>query len=151
MHDVPGNIHWLCGLASQKNFSQELQRILNTQQELLIKMAPTLGKSISKGFEMPKRDNIFDGNPIIYPGFMENFEASIEEREQDFKARLAYLIQFSSDVAKEAISNSVMLPEYEGYHRAKQILYNSFGQNHIITLAYVDKVRKSCPLKDGES
>ena len=125
--------------------------MLKTQQESLILMAKTLGTSISKGFEMPKRDYLtFDGNPVNYPRFIENFRVNIEEREQDPKAQLAYLIQFCTGVAKEAISNCVMLPDHQGYQRAKQILYNSFGQNHIITRAYVNKVTNGGLIKDGE-
>ena len=80
--DVPGNLHWRSGLASRENDFQETQRILETQQESLIKMAQTLETSTSKGFEMPKRDYlILDGNPINYPRFKENFRINKEERE----------------------------------------------------------------------
>ena len=49
-------------------------------------MAKTLGTSISRGFEMPKRDYLtFDGNPIKYPRFIENFRVIIEERDQILK------------------------------------------------------------------
>ena len=100
--NVPKGFHWRSGLAS-------------IQQESLIKMAQTLETSIRKGFEMPKRDYLtFDGNPINYPWFMENFRVNIEEREQDSKARLAYLIQFCTRVAKEAISNASCYQNMKG-------------------------------------
>ena len=58
----------------------------------LILFAETIGTSIRKGFEMPKRDCLmFDGNPMNYPRFIENFKTNIEEREQSPRVRLAYL------------------------------------------------------------
>ena len=89
--------------------------------------------------------------PVNYPRFMENFKVNIEDREYDPKARLAYLIQFCTGVANEATTNCVMLPEREGFVRAKQILYDSFGQSHIITRAYINKVTKGGSIRDGES
>jgi hypothetical protein len=87
---------------------------------------------------MPKRVCLrFDGNPMNYPKFVENFKTNIEEREQEPRSRLAYLIQLCSGIAKDAISNCVMLPDDEGFSRAKEILHNSFGQSHIITHACV--------------
>jgi hypothetical protein len=136
----------------EPGYSEQLQRVLQRQQESLITMAQTLGTSISRGFEMPKRDYMtFDGNPMNYPRFMENFRVNIEEREPNSQAKLAYLIQFCTGIAKEAISNCVILPGHEGFRRAKEILYNSFGQSHIIIHAYISKVIKGGSIKDGES
>ena len=136
----------------EPGYSEQLQRVLQRQQESLITMAQTLGTSISRGFEMPKRDYMtFDGNPMNYPRFMENFRVSMQEREQNYQAKLAYLIQFCTGIAKEAISSCVILPGNEGFRRAKEILYNSFGQSHIIIHAYINKVIKGGSIKDGES
>ena len=82
--------------------------------------------------------------------FIENFKTNIEEREQNLRVRLAYLIQFCTGVAKEAISNCVMLSEDDGYLKAREILHNSFGQNHIIMGAYINKVTKGGVIRDGE-
>lgn len=50
------------------------QRIFEHQQQALNLMASTIGTTISKGFEMPRREYMtFDGNPLTYPSFMENF------------------------------------------------------------------------------
>ena len=115
-------------------------------------MDNTLGSSIRRGFEMPKRVCLgFDGNPMNYPKFIENFKSNIEEREQEPRSGLAYLIQLCSGIAKDAISNCVMLPDEEGFSRAKEILHNSFGQSHIITHAYIDKVTKGGLIRDGDS
>ena len=97
------------------------------EKESLILFAETIGASIRKGFKMPKRDCFMvDGNPMNYPRFIENFKINIEEREQSPRVRLAYLIQFCTGIAKEAISNCVVLSENKGYLKAGEILDNSF-------------------------
>jgi hypothetical protein len=82
-HDVPEtNESTMHGC--EPAYSEQLQRVLQRQQEPLITMAQALGTSISRGFEMPKRDYMtFDGNPMNYPRFMENFRVNIEEREHN--------------------------------------------------------------------
>ena len=44
-----------------------------------------------------------------------------------------------------------MLPEQEEYAKARKILRNSFGQSHIITCVYINKVTKGGVIRDGES
>jgi hypothetical protein len=44
-----------------------------------------------------------------------------------------------------------MLPDEEGFSRAKEILHYLFGQSHIITHAYIDKVTKGGLIRDGDS
>ena len=87
---------------------------------------------------------------MSYPRFIENFKTNIEEREQNPRVRLAYLIQYCTGTAKEAISNCVMLPEDEGYSKAREVLHNSFGQNHIIIYACINKVTKRGVIRDRE-
>ena len=107
------------------------------EKESLILFAETIGTSIKKGFEMPKRDCLmFDGNPMNYPGF-ENFKTNIEEREQSPQVKLAYLIQFCTGVAKEAISNCVTLSKDEGYLKAREIIHSDK-----IILSYVPMLIK---------
>ena len=54
--------------------SQQLQQLLTQQQEALQLMAV----SIQQGFEMPKRELLtFDGNPLNYWLFINNFEVNI--------------------------------------------------------------------------
>ena len=132
--------------------SESMRRVQLNQNESLVLIAETLGSSIRKGFEMPKRDCLkFDGNPMNYPRFIANFKTNIEERELSPNVRLTYLIQFCTGTAKEAISNCVMLPENEAYSKAREILHNLYGQSHIITRAYIDKVTKGGIIRDGES
>ena len=104
--------------------STTTRQILEHQQQAFNQMANIIGTTISKGFEMPRREyTTFDGNPLKYPSFMENFKTNVE----DIDARRNFLIQLCSGKAKEAISGMVMLPGEEGIAEAKSILHEMFG------------------------
>ena len=128
------------------------QRIFEHQQQALNLMASTIGTTISKGFEMPRREYMtFDGNPLTYPSFMENFKTNVEDIEPSPNARRNFLIQLCSGKAKEAISGTVMLPAEEGYIKAKSILHEMFGQTHIVAASHIDKITGGGPIKENEN
>jgi len=86
--------------------SQQLQEILTKQQDALQIMAYT----IRQGFEMPKRELFtFDGNPLNYWLFINNFEVNIAKRVPDPETRLTYLIQHCTGKAREAIKNCAIM------------------------------------------
>ena len=104
------------------------------------------------GMELPKREFLFfDGNPMNYNRFMRNFELNVENRVQDAGVRLSYLIQYTGGKARDAIQNCIILPEVEGYLKAKKILRKNFGQKHIIMRAYIDRVTQGQQIRSGES
>ena len=76
----------------------------------------------------------------------------MESTIEDDNVRLSYLIQYCTGKAKEAIENCVILPGFEGYKAARDILKRNFGQRHVITRSLIDKVVKKPQLKssDGE-
>ena len=110
--------------------SQQLQEMLTQQQQALQLVTYT----IRQGFEMPKRELLtFDGNPLNYWLFINNFEVNIARRVPDAETKLAYLIQHCTGKAKEAIKNCAIIsgPD-QGYRKAQEILFHRFGLKHII-------------------
>jgi hypothetical protein len=93
----------------------------------------------------------FDGNPLTYPSFMENFKTNVEDIERSPNARRNFLIQLCSGKAKDAISATAMLPAEEGYIKAKSILYEMFGQTHIVAASHIDKITGGGPIKENEN
>ena len=129
--------------------SQQLQEILTQQQEALQLMAYT----IRHGFEMPKRELLtFDGNPLNYWLFTNNFEVNIAKRVPDPETRLTYLIQHCTGKAREAIKNCAIMSDPEqGYRKAQEILYHRFGQKHIIAHAHITKIVEGPQIKNTDS
>ena len=93
----PGHLHPTNSLFDKNyipNGTEQLHQEWQDQRESLILMAETISTSIRKGFNMPKCDYLmFNGNPMNYPRFIENFRINIEDREPSSRVRLAYLIQ----------------------------------------------------------
>ena len=100
---------------------------------------------------MPKREYMsFDGDPLNYPSFIANFKTNVEEVEADPNVRRNFLIQLCTGKAKDAISGTVMLAPEEGYQKAKSILYEMFGQTHVVAASHIDRVTKGCVIKENE-
>ena len=129
--------------------SQQLQEILTQQQEALQLMAYT----IRQGFEMPKRELLtFDGNPLNYWLFINNFKVNIVKRVPDPETRLTYLIQHCTEKAREAIKNcAIMSGPEQGYRKAQEISYHRFGQKHIIAHAHITKIVEGPQIKNTDS
>ena len=83
----------------------------------------------------------FDGNPLSYWLFVNNFGVNIAKRVRDAESRLTYLIQLCTGKAREAIKNcAIISPPEQGYKKAKEILYHRFGRKHVIAHAHIAKI-----------
>ena len=125
--------------------SQQLQQVLGQQHEALQLMA----YSLQQALEMPKRELLtFDGNPLSYWLFINNFEVNIAKRVRDAESRLTYLIQLCTGKAREAIKNcAIISPPERGYEKAQEILYQRFGRKHVIARAHIAKIVDGPQLK----
>ncbi len=63
---------------------------------------------------------------------------------------MAYLIQFSTRKAHDAIENSVLLEPSVGYKQALCKLYDQFGRNYIVAGAHIAKVVDRTPTGSGD-
>jgi len=101
---------------------------------------------------MPKRELLtFDGNPLNYWLFINNFEVNIVKRVPDTMTRLAYLIQHCTGKVREAIKNCAIIsgPE-QCYRKAQEILYHTFGQKHIIVHTHITKIVEGPQIKNTD-
>ena len=98
---------------------------------------------------MPKRELLtFDGNPLSYWLFINNFEVNIAKRVRDAESRLTYLIQLCTGKAREAIKNcAIISPPERGYEKAQEILSQRFGRKHVIARAHIAKIVDGPQLK----
>lgn len=110
-----------------------------------------IASSLHDGFNLPKPELFtFNGNPIDYCKFIKNFETNIESRVSDNQQRLSYLIQYCVGEAKSSIEDCVLLDSYEGYKRAKSILYSRYGRPHVIARTYIDKLVFGAQIKASD-
>lgn len=133
------------GMTSYVADSPQVQRLLERQQDTM--------EQVVRNLSIPKREYMFfDGDPVVYPLFMKNFETNVESKESNPADRLNYLIQYCKGKAKEAIEHCLIMDEEKGYANAKEILLKNFGRSHIVAKAFLDKIVKGPPIKlnDGE-
>ncbi|CAH8508880.1 unnamed protein product [Schistosoma rodhaini] len=82
---------------------------------------------------LPKIDMMyFDGQPGQYYRFISQFNSLIESRLSDKGQLLSYLLHYCKGKARTAIESCISLPSHLGYDRAKRILYDLFGKEHLV-------------------
>ena len=101
--------------------------------------------------KLPKVElEMFDGNPRNYWRFAQQFKYYVEDRLMDQGQRLLYLLHYCTGSAKEAIAECVMLPPRVAYNRAREILKDLYGREHIVARAMLDDLfRRLKPLHEN--
>jgi len=84
----------------------------------------------------------FDGNPLDYWSFVRSFQNTIESVCTDDVSKLTRLLQYCKGRAKQVIQCCVVMDPKEGFERAKGLLKERFGNNYVISEAWVNKVAK---------
>jgi hypothetical protein len=98
--------------------------------------------SLARLFDLPKVEiETFRGEPMEYHSFMRTFQVNVESVCTDPDARLARLIACTSGAARDAIRGTQIIGVLEGYERAKEILHEQFGSNHLIVQEVVKGLR----------
>ena len=88
---------------------------------------------MNEGFILPKRELLtFDGNPLNYWRFVNNFETNIANETRSARKKLVYLIQHYEGEAREAVEDCSILDAEEGYKKAREILLQQFGRPHVV-------------------
>ena len=117
---IKGATEWLKGLAPKPNEGSDSGSKGGDAQ-------------LARLFNMPKVEiETFSGNCLKYHAFMKSFEVNVEKVCSDPDARLARLVASTSGSAKEAIQCTLVVGGSKGYDRAKAILKEQFGAEHLI-------------------
>lgn len=107
--------------------------------------------TISMAMNMPKPELVtFNGDPVEFWGFINNFEVNIGSMAIDDRMKLTYLIQYCKGKARESIEDCILLEPRSGYRRAREILREQFGQPHVICHALLNKVLNSQQIKPND-
>ncbi|KAL7868352.1 hypothetical protein SRHO_G00097360 [Serrasalmus rhombeus] len=93
----------------------------------------------------------FSGDPLDYNTFVSAFEHGVESRTESPKDRLYFLEQFTSGQPKELIKSCLHMKPDAGYHRARQLLKDHFGNDYKIAVAYMNKVLSWTPIKPEDA
>ena len=108
-------------------------------------MASTLGQGFTKPELSP-----FNGNPLEFWRVMRSFENNIENNTQDEFERLAFLVQFRTGAAKNAIKSCVTMDPAIGYQTARKLLKDRFGHPFKIATAHINQVTPGPAVKPND-
>ena len=93
---------------------------------------------------------VFGGDPVEYSNFVKAFECLIESRTESSSSRLHYLAQYTEGEVQELMRSCLAMDPEEGYHEARKLLKQRYGQSYKIATAYVDKVTKGPAIKSED-
>ncbi|XP_063607775.1 uncharacterized protein LOC134782243 [Penaeus indicus] len=104
--------------------------------------------------ELPKLEpEIFSGDLLEFPTWLQTFEIFIESRVTEPAEKLFYLGHYTSGEAKAAIKGLLRIPKEEAYLEAKGILMDRFGNKFIVANAFRSKLNEWPKIsnKDGHA
>ena len=89
----------------------------------------------------------FEGDPLKYHSFMACFNENVDKVVTDDTVKLTRLLQYTAGDAKDAIRMCSIIGS-SGYSKAKQILYERYGNEHLISQRLIQSLVKG---KDVQS
>jgi len=111
-----------------------------------------LGSIIQQGFSLPKRSvPTFNGNPLEYFAFTKGFQETILDQVASPASHPQYLLEMCVGQAREVIKScTVISPASAGLRQALDLLYENFGQKHIVVDAHFNSICKGPPVKSDQ-
>ncbi len=101
--------------------------------------------------QLPKTEILkFDGNPLKYWSFIRSFDNSIGETSISDSSKLNRLMQYCTGSALEVIDCCVIMDPQYGYSQARKLLYERFGNQHVISKAWIHKITEGPTLKPND-
>ncbi|XP_042857998.1 spindle pole body component 110-like [Penaeus japonicus] len=93
--------------------------------------------------ELPRPEpEVFSGDLLEFPTWLQNFEIFIESRVTKPAEKLFYLGKYTSGAAKEAIRGLLRIHNEEAFREAKGILEDRYGNKFIVTKCLLEKTEK---------
>ena len=114
----------------------------NYTQSDILELAKTFAEHVSLTRLPPPEPNIFDGDPLKYPGWKSSFQTLIEQKRIPSNEKIHYLKKYLSSSVREVIENLFLLSSDEAYEEAKKLLEQRYGDPFVIGNAFRDKLEK---------
>ena len=89
----------------------------------------------------------FDGEPLDYSTFMNAFDSCVGGTMVDDGAKLNRLLEYTTGRAAKVLKPCGLMKPNLGYAKARQLLKDRFGNDYMISEAWVNKVADGTPIK----
>ena len=93
----------------------------------------------------------FDGDPLQYNMFINAFDSLVDDKLVSDSTKLNLLIEHCSGKAARLIQCCTLMAPSEGYAQARHLLAERFGDNYIISEAWIAKICEGPVLKNTGS
>ncbi|KAJ8402854.1 hypothetical protein AAFF_G00361680 [Aldrovandia affinis] len=103
---------------------------------------------------LPAREiAVFNGDPLTYQSFIRAFEYLVEDKTSSSQDRLYFLEQYTSDQPRDLVRSCLNMDARQGYAEAKWLLKKHFGNEVMVTNAYLEKALSWTAIKadDGKA
>ena len=109
-------------------------------------------QSLVDALQLPKAElTTFDGNPLTYWTFVRAFHNAVRKETTSDAAKLTRLLQYCSGKARKLLQCCTVKEPAEGYALALRLLKERYGDEHIISQAWIDKVTTRPNITDNQS
>ena len=99
---------------------------------------------------LPKVElEVFDGDPVKFRAFMTVFDELVDKVAINDKMKLTRLLSATSGDARKAISSCIFIEGSLGYMKAREILQNRFGNDHLVTERMIHSLRHGKAVKSA--
>lgn len=140
-----GHVH-LQTQAPTGNYSSDIVNIMQRQNDITALLVQQNLCSV-----LPSRNTpVFDGDPLQYKSFIRAFENGVEDKTTNWSDCLHFLEQYTRGQPRDLVHSCQHLPAEQGYHRAKSLLAEHFGNENKIASAYMEKILNWMPVKSED-
>jgi hypothetical protein len=110
-----------------------------------------MSSDVVKALHLPKAEiEPFDGNPLNFHCFFALFDESVDRVLEDDRIKLTRLLQFTRGKANEAIRSCILVGGSRGYQKAREILLERFGDNHLISEKVIASLKNGRNVRTAE-
>ena len=141
------------GINQSQTSVEAIERMVDIQEKQAKCMEGLVNQQYKSALTLtlPKPEvPVFGGDPVEYSNFVKAFECLIESRTESSSSRLHYLAQYTEGEVQELMRSCLAMDPEEGYHEARKLLKQRYGQSYKIATAYVDKVTKGPAIKSED-
>lgn len=120
----------------EQNQTAGLYNLLQQQNDITSLLVQTQTSQLLPRREIP----IYDGDPLQFNSFIKAFEHCVEAKTSCKGDCLYYLEQFTRGQPRDIVRSCLHMTADKGFDVAKRLLKEHFGNEFLITAAYMEKV-----------
>ena len=113
----------------------------NQHRDLALETQAVVSKQLLEAVHLPKGSMMtYDGDPMSFWVFMNAFDSCVGSTSVSDSVKLNRLFEYCKGKAAKVIQPCALMEPVEGYNRARKLLKERFGNDFVISEAWINKV-----------